>query len=211
MKAQEHIKHVEKVEEFLEALEKMDDYRKQKKTMDDVIKLSVGGQIFVTTRGTLCACSGSMLARKFDKDSNFGPPTTLLMMPENDDHTTKCSTPVYFIDRSPKLFEHVLNYLRNGCDMEYFDLPPSNQLKQFRGEADYFGLVELKKYIDNEIAKLSLPETKTRKEHVVVPRCDFGNRASEYGDWEVVGVIPSNGDPRLIRSYKGDIILSRDV
>ena len=54
--------------------------------MDDIIKLSVGGQIFVTTRGILCACSGSMLAIKFDKDSKFGPPTTL-MMPDDDNAT----------------------------------------------------------------------------------------------------------------------------
>ena len=104
--------------------------------MDDIIKLSVGGQIFVTTRGILCACSGSMLAIKFDKDSKFGPPTAL-MMPDDDNATnggggsSTSSSPsaVYFIDRSPRLFEYILNYLRNGCNMECFDLPPSNQMK----------------------------------------------------------------------------------
>jgi hypothetical protein len=43
-------------------------------TMDDIIKLNVGGESFVTTQVTLCAEAGSMLAAKIDPESKFAPP-----------------------------------------------------------------------------------------------------------------------------------------
>jgi len=60
--------------------------------------LNVGGQIFVTSKDTLCSVEGSRLARivkgelkqEFDKDGNL------------------------FIDQDPKYFIYVLNYLRTG-------------------------------------------------------------------------------------------------
>ena len=40
----------------------------------DIIRLNVGGQHFITTRATLCAVEGSLLACMFCSDSNFAPP-----------------------------------------------------------------------------------------------------------------------------------------
>jgi hypothetical protein len=59
--------------------------------MEEIIRLNVGGRHFVTTRQTLCAEAGSMLAVQFDLDGAI------------------------FIDRNPQTFEIVLDYFRNGC------------------------------------------------------------------------------------------------
>jgi hypothetical protein len=87
--------------------------------MDDIIKLNVGGQLFTTTRATLCAEAGSMLAAKFDPESKFAPPKEI-------DGT----------------FEYVLEYLRHGCQV-VLDIP-DDLFKAFHVKADYyFGLKAL--------------------------------------------------------------------
>merc|ERR1712194_108155 len=53
----------------------------------------------------------------------------------------------FFIDRSPELFHGILDYLRSGLpglQREEYSLPVRNR---FRGEAEYFQLPELVRYI----------------------------------------------------------------
>ena len=78
--------------------------------------LNVGGQIFVTTKDTLCSEEGSRLAKivkgemkqVFDKDGNL------------------------FIDQDPKNFVYVLNSLRTGCSVDV----PMEALRNVRGIAE---------------------------------------------------------------------------
>ena len=68
-----------------------------------IIKLNVGGTTFHTSRTTLISAeSNSMLARMFANEVNGLAPA---IVDENG---------AYFLDRSPKYFEVVLNYLRTG-------------------------------------------------------------------------------------------------
>jgi hypothetical protein len=92
--------------------------------MDDIVKRNVGGKLFVTTRATLCAEAGSMLAAKFDPESKFAPPKEI--------------DGAVFLDRDPKMFECLLNYLRNGCQVVLYI--PDGLVKAIAVEADYFGL-----------------------------------------------------------------------
>jgi hypothetical protein len=113
-------------------------------TMDDIIKLNVGGRLFATSRATLCAEAGSMLAAKFDPESNFAPPKEL--------------DGGVFLDRSPKAFHHVLDYLRNGCQV-VFDIP-DDLVKAVGAEADYFGLAVLKGACDIQLRARTLDKSK---------------------------------------------------
>ena len=73
-----------------------------RRTNNDWVKLNVGGQLFYTTRTTLLnrePCS--MLAKMFDPASRLQPGTT-------------DSDGAYLIDRDPKYFRPLLNYLRDG-------------------------------------------------------------------------------------------------
>ena len=94
----------------------------------EVIRLNVGGKVFLTTRATLCAEPGSMLATLFDGDSPFEGPDQL------DDGS-------YFLDRPHHAFEYVLNYLR--CSLKLLKAPPKKILPQLRNDADYYGLAGL--------------------------------------------------------------------
>ena len=152
--------------------------------MDDIIKLNVGGQLFVTTRGTLCACSGSMLAIKFDKDTKFAQPTTCTTIMSSSDAVdgdrddgngdTEAAAAAVFIDRDPDTFKYILNYLRGRCNVDMFGLPSSSSmLQQLRADADYFGLNELKSYCERKL-------TPARNDSIPLSssllRLDFGLR-----------------------------------
>lgn len=73
----------------------------QKKNYILKVHLNVGGKIFVTSRETLLRDSNSMLARLVSEDSS----ETLLSDKLNG---------AFLIDRDPKYFGPVLNYLRHG-------------------------------------------------------------------------------------------------
>jgi hypothetical protein len=73
-----------------------------------------------------------MLAAKFDPKSKFPSPMEL--------------DGGVFLDRDPATFHHVLNYLRNGCQVA--SNLPDEVLKDLRADADYFGLNGLKRACD---------------------------------------------------------------
>jgi len=97
-------------------------------SMDDNLRLSVGGQLFATTRATLCAEKGSMLASTFRLRSIWPQPTEI-------------EPGILFLDRNPATFDLILDYLRNGCHMMI--IPPSHLLPLLRIEAHHFGLAKL--------------------------------------------------------------------
>ena len=100
--------------------------------MDDIIKLNVGGTYFTTTRATLCAETGSMLATKFSEESCFAP---LLRDPDG----------TVFLDRNPTYFKFLLDYSRLSCRVLALDPNETYILEAILAEADYFGLEGLVK------------------------------------------------------------------
>jgi len=70
--------------------------------MSDWMIVNVGGKEFHTTRSTFEADENSMLTGffKFAKE-------------------TKDDIPFFRIDQNPRMFEYVLEYLRNGCDIGF--------------------------------------------------------------------------------------------
>ncbi|CAL2033836.1 unnamed protein product [Caenorhabditis brenneri] len=96
------------------------------KSNDNIVKLDIGGTVFKTSRSTLT---------KFD-----GFFKTML---ETDIPITKDEYGAIFIDRSPKYFDMILNFMRDG----QMKLPESlREVEELRVEAQYYlldGLVEL--------------------------------------------------------------------
>jgi len=108
-----------------------------KNKVNEIISICVGGQNFKTTRATLMSDEGSMLAKMFENDLSGRAPAT------------KDENGYYFIDRSPKYFESILNFLRTG----EVDAPSCIDLKFLLKESEYYGIEGMAEKLREEIQK----------------------------------------------------------
>lgn len=110
----------------------------------DWITLNVGGKYFVTSKSTLTSKEPeSMLARMFaeDNDGYYFIPSTV------------DKNGAYLIDRSPKYFEPLLNYLRTGQLIYDADVNPEGILE----EARFFGIDSLIPLLDDVVKERKTP------------------------------------------------------
>lgn len=114
-------------------------------SMNDIIKVNVGGEKFETTRQTLLHDPGSMLAKMFDPVSPLSPG----VMRDG----------AYFLDRCPVSFRLVLNYLRSG----QLTLDRQANLEALKIEASYFGLASLEESI---VERLKEEEGRCQEEKI---------------------------------------------
>ena len=97
------------------------------------VHLNVGGMLFITTRSTLVK----------DPETFFFP-----MCQENWDlSSTKDETGAYLIDRDPKYFGTILNYLRHGKLVLDKDISEEGVLE----EAEFFNIKPLIELLKNKI------------------------------------------------------------
>ena len=122
---------------------------------DANITLIVGGQEFITTLSTLRNEPDSMLASKF--------------APRWFDQETSGAQR---IDRDPRHFRLILNYLRNGCRLA--TLPEDTVLhSELKLEAEYYDLAGLAAAIDVSASRLPGQEAiGSREEYAVISSCD---------------------------------------
>ena len=89
----------------------------------EIVKLNIGGSMFQTTKSTLREDPSSLLAAL----------ATANPLPKE-----------IFIDRDPKHFRLILNYLRNGCQISLVNLPKDHsEIKELHAECVFFGLDDL--------------------------------------------------------------------
>ena len=110
---------------------------------NSLVKLNVGGTIFMTTQGTLLADQNSMLAKMFSPETNGG------RFPAIQDENG-----AYFIDSCPRYFGITLNFLRIGVMEKVANV----DLKFLRNYAEYFWIQGLVKIADEEIEKTEKEE-----------------------------------------------------
>lgn len=127
--------------------------------LQEQVKLDIGGTIFHTTRSTLLKEPGSMLEAMF---SGIFP-----LHPDADGS--------FFIDRDPKHFPFILNYLRDGR----FTLPknPTDRAAVLR-EARYYSLDGLMRRVTTQRLRTGLVAHWLFDEGAGVTACDLsGNGA----------------------------------
>jgi hypothetical protein len=107
----------------------------QKNLPNKKVKLSIGGQLFTTSIQTLLK-ERSMLSAMFSGQFNLEP---------DEDGS-------YFIDRDPKHFATILNYLRTGMLILKED-QSSAELKEFRLEAEFYQVEGLLKQLEKKYPK----------------------------------------------------------
>jgi len=116
-----------------------------KSDLNQWVTLNVGGQKFMTSKATLFIREpGCMLARMFANEE-------LSMMPSTTDNDG-----AYLIDRSPKYFEPILNYLRTGNLIIDPNVSPEGVLE----EARYYGIDSIIPKLESMTKTTSLPRDK---------------------------------------------------
>ena len=91
---------------------------------NSMIKLNVGGKEFMTTLGTLRSDQNSMLTKMFSSDASG-------RVPAKQD-----ANGAFFIDRCPRYFSVILNFMRSGKLEKRADI----DMNVLRHEAEYFGM-----------------------------------------------------------------------
>jgi hypothetical protein len=120
----------------------------------EIVEFNVGGQIFTTYRSTLTKrvrkSHAGPINDNSNTDDNFYEPHLLQSLVSGLVEVKRDKNNAIFIDRSPRFFDLVLDYLRqagSGNDKEEFDLPFCEQdLAALMKEAEYYniqGLIEL--------------------------------------------------------------------
>lgn len=117
------------------------------KTVDpeEWVTLNVGGKYFSTTRSTLQREEDSMLARMFTHTNSHVWSTSV------------DPNGAYLIDRSPRYFEPILNYLRHGELVIDKNVNPQGVLE----EAKFFGIASLMETLENKIQSDEAPHDGT--------------------------------------------------
>ncbi len=123
-----------------------------------------------------------------------------------------------YIDRNPLAFDIVLDYLRNECSLGS-DIP--DDLVNYVGaDADYFGLVGLKKACDNHILqkknesnealRQKTAGAKKKKEYEIVDANSYFPQGM-HREWQIEAVIPEIADlARGIDRLGGSVVLWKD-
>ena len=147
--------------------------QKLHKIQESKITLDVGGQIYSTSKSTLCSKKESMLAKMFSGYHKL----------------EKSENGTYFIDADGTYFGYILNHLR-GRIQYASDLPEDrNVLLQLKKEADFYILNELKDLINICLSKSNSTEEKWIRDCIKLTeddnyetivemhlsKCDFSN------------------------------------
>lgn len=117
------------------------------------VRLNVGGQIFMTTKTTLSRDTNSFLARLIRDDSD--------LISDRDE------TGAFLIDRDPRYFAPVLNYLRHGKLVLESGLAEEGVLE----EAEFYNIIHLIALVRESIARRDQRPGRDKKRVYRVLQC----------------------------------------
>eukprot|EP00943_MAST-04B_sp_MAST-4B-sp1_P001141 g1141.t1 len=138
------------------------------------IKLNVGGIVYETYESVLSRDPDSMLAALCREDSP--------LKAEQKEEDGSDNQSMVFIDRSGKLFRHVLNFLRDGV------LPFDKMtMKELYREAKYFEVGSLRTEIEKRLGIVSVASSSTRSIDTMSMRMTRGTQLDERSRWLAPG------------------------
>ncbi|XP_063400908.1 uncharacterized protein LOC134685257 [Mytilus trossulus] len=106
------------------------------------ITLNIGGTKFESCAQTLQNDPSSLLSRMLAPDSPFQP---YIQEP----------LPSYFLDRDPRHFVHILNYLRSNCSSELSTFPRNIiHLRELQKESSFYKLEHLGTLLENRCLEI---------------------------------------------------------
>eukprot|EP01125_Pyxidicula_operculata_P014585 TRINITY_DN4875_c0_g1_i1.p1 TRINITY_DN4875_c0_g1~~TRINITY_DN4875_c0_g1_i1.p1 ORF type:complete len:241 (-),score=29.06 TRINITY_DN4875_c0_g1_i1:1310-2032(-) len=143
-------------------------------SISEVIKLNVGGKSFSATRRTLTSVPGSFFEAMF---SGRFPIT-----PDSDG--------AYFIDRNPKVFSYVLDFLRGSTlQLQNFSESKWNQLYD---DADFYQIDSLKKLVEIQ-STLVAPKSQLQQTRKLLVNGSFHWIGNPSNPWTMQCYVDKNG------------------
>ncbi|CAF0782672.1 unnamed protein product [Brachionus calyciflorus] len=142
----------------------IDTFKKFESIESDIVRLNVGGQLFSTLKSTL--------TKKIKNESGqFYSPTMFeglvngFVQPKYDENQA------IFIDRNPKYFSYILDYLRIANTETDFELPDNVDKKDLRKEAKYYNIEGLLEMTDTKLLKSNILTSDSAKD--LMKLCGF--------------------------------------
>ncbi|KAL9651469.1 hypothetical protein ABK040_001416 [Willaertia magna] len=133
--------------------------KKSQKNEGDVVKFNIGGKPFYFLKETICTKIKNPNYGIDDEINNEYYESTLLeTLISGDFPVTMVDKDFIFIDRDPKLFHYIANYLRNFGSIEKYivELPKDKgHLMRLKNEANYFGIQGLIDLIERNYSFLT--------------------------------------------------------
>jgi len=120
----------------------------QQPASSKIINLNVGGTVFATSRETLNAAGDSFFTSLIG--NNFKA---------ERDHQNNL-----FIDRDPKLFSIVLNFLRSQCTHLTVDKCNRAKLQSIHAEAEFYAVTPLMEEVERQLGELDEEDRKREAE-----------------------------------------------
>lgn len=104
---------------------------------DEWVKLNIGGMVFATTKTTLCKDKNSFLHRLCQDDPDLP--------------SLKDENGAYLVDRDPRYFSPILNFLRHGKLI----LEPNLTIEGLLEEAEFYNISQLIKIAKERMGRYS--------------------------------------------------------
>lgn len=139
-------------------------FKKFETIQSDIVRLNVGGTPFSTLKSTLI--------KKVKNESGqfYGPNLFEALIngyvqPKYDENNS------IFIDRNPKYFSFILDYLRTANTDNEFELPDNMDKKELRKEAKYYNVEGLMELTESRLIKSNILSSEQAKELMKI--CNF--------------------------------------
>jgi len=145
----------------------------------DIVKINVGGTYFSTLKTTL-------EKRIKNSEEEYHEPNLLQSIISGIIKINYDENKAIFIDRNPKYFGYILDYLRNVDSSNPFNVPKLTQenIQEFQDEAVYFGLHGLIELLDPKLDSVIIKSEENNK---------FFSLINEKGKWKRLYRASSDG------------------
>lgn len=163
---------VEKVISEKEQNQKMiESFKKFESIQSDIVRLNVGGQLFSTLKSTLTKKIKNE-SGQFYNPNLFEALVNGFVQPKYDENQA------LFIDRNPKYFAYILDYLRLANTETELELPENVDKNDLRKEAKFYNIEGLLEMTESRLIKSGILNSDQAKE--LMKLCGFPENEKWY-------------------------------
>lgn len=148
----------------------IESFRKFEPLDSEIVSFNVGGTLFSTLKSTIIKKIKNSATGEAYKPHVLEGLVSGFLEPKHDENKA------IFLDRNPKYFEYILDYLRMANTEKEFELPENIDKKEFRTESQYYNIEGLIELTEPKASKSSILRSSQLKE--LTNLCSFPESTS---------------------------------